>query len=72
MQTKNTTGIDCYDIQNILGAQQLVSEPKPSEAGHNWEQKRPSWHSSSESQFPSSSPQDIPASQKSSSPGIGW
>ena len=42
MQTKNTTGIDCYDIQNILGAQQLVSEPKPSEAGHNCEQKRPS------------------------------
>ena len=64
--------IDCNHYQNLLGMQQLVSESKPSEAGHNWEQKWPSWHWSSESQFPSSFPQGIPAAQKSFSPGVGW
>ena len=59
-------------IDNLLGAQQLVPDSKPSKAGHNWEQKWPSLHSSLESQSPSSFPQGIPDRQKSSSPGVAW
>ena len=52
--------------------QQSVSESKPSEYGQLFDpHKIPSWHSSSESQSPSFSPQGIPDEQKSSSPRVG-
>ena len=48
--------------------QQSTSESKPSEAGQLFDpHARPSWHSSWESQSPSSSSQGIPDAQKSSS-----
>ena len=53
--------------------QQSTSVSKPRDAGQLFNsQARPSWHSLWASQSPSFSPQEIPDTQKCSSPTVSW